>query len=131
VSEDEDNRTFSLEDLDNMVPEILLIKAWVAAVENRIQASLEAGAKMKNACLIPKRGTRAWIRDEKFVAQEINEALEAAGKTWGEDIVTPRVLLTPAGAEKLVGKARFAAVLSQLTAIRSSGEYNLKLGNVE
>lgn len=125
---DPDDRVYDLEELDELVPEILLIEAWVDAIKARILASLEGGAVMKHAWLEPKRGTRKWIRDEKFIAKEIDDVLVLIGKPSGEDVTRPREVVSPAVAEKLVGKAKFAALLSSLTIIQSSGGMNLKLG---
>ena len=125
-SPDED-RTFSIQELDTMIPELLLIEAWAAAVRARILACLQAGAEMENAWLEPTRGTRKWIRDDNVVAQEIDDVLVLAGKPHGLDATMPRSLLSPAAAEKLVGRTRFSDLLSSLCAIQSTGNMSLKL----
>lgn len=116
----------SVEELDDLVPVVLLMEAWTASVRELILKSLEAGATFQNACLEPKRGTRKWDVEEALVRRAIREALLGLGKNSDDDVIAPRATLSPSAAEKLVGKANFKALLATLVTSDSSG-YNLKL----
>lgn len=103
----------SNEDLDRLALEIPHVKAWLAAVEKEIEAALNAGAEFVNVKLVPKRATRKWIEGLDIV--------KILRKFSRLDVVAPRVVLTPAGMEKVVGKKVFADKLADHTVKESSG----------
>lgn len=116
----------TLAELDNLVPDILFVEAWAAAVKAEIQKALEAGAKMNHAGLEPKRGLRKWDAEEPIVTSTLEDVLQLLYRDPNPDVYAPRKVVTPAAAEKLVGKRYYDQYLSALVTSESSG-YNLKL----
>lgn len=104
------------EQLDALAAELPLIKAWVAAVEARLIERLEAGVKFRHAELVPKRATRKWSTD--LSPEELLERLTAFADL---DTVAPRSLLSPAQAEKTLGKKIYQDFLAELVTQESSG----------
>src|SRR5690606_25123724 len=104
------------EQLDALAAELPLVKAWVAAVEGRLIERLEAGVKFNHAELVPKRATRKWISD--LSREELLERLTAFADL---DTVAPRSLLSPAQAEKTLGKKTYQDFLAELVTQESSG----------
>lgn len=116
----------TIAELDNLVPDLLFIEAWAAAVKVEIQRALEAGAEMDHATLEPKRGMRKWDAEEPIVMSTLRDVLQLLNRDPNPDVYAPRKVVTPAGAEKLIGKRYYDQHLSTLVTSESSG-YNLKL----
>lgn len=114
------------EELDALVPTLTYVQAWADAVKAEILTALEGGATMRNAYLEPKRGFRKWDLREDTLKLMLLDALRVQGKEPSEDVVAPRSLVTPAVAEKLVGKKTFSEKFAALTKSESLG-FNLKL----
>lgn len=119
----------SWKELDELIPEVLLVEAWAASVRTQIQAGLEKGDyNFQNARLEAKRALRKWKEEDPAkLIQMLMDALESLGKASDEDRVAPRKVASPAEAEKMLGKANFAHLMQGQIVAESSG-YNLKLG---
>jgi hypothetical protein len=114
------------EELEALIPTLLYVEEWAEAVKAEIQAALEGGARMERAYLKPKIAFRKWDLREETIQLMLLDTLRAQGKQPTEDEVAPRKVLTPAAAEKLVGKKIFSEQFAALTIAESSG-FNLKL----
>lgn len=123
----EARRVMDPEELEALIPDLLLIEAWVAAVKEQILELLESGAHMDKARMEPKRATRKWILTDEEVIKKLQGVFKTLGKKSDEDAVAPRKVLSPAEAEKVVGKPNFADLLADKVKAESSG-FNLKLG---
>lgn len=115
------------EELDAAVKDVLFAEAWANAVRAQIQASLEAGVSFTNAHLEPKSSNRKWAKDEKEIIITLQAVLAGLGKPSSLDDVAPRSVVTPAAAEKTMGKPRFAELMANTTMKPPSSGYNLKL----
>jgi len=109
----------SSSDLDDLVPQLLLIESWVASVRNEVLLRLEKGESFTNARMVPKRAIRSWTDEETVKA--------VLARYLSEDEYNPRKLLSPAQAEEVLGKSRFPE-LAQHTQKVSSG-LTLALGS--
>lgn len=114
------------EELDEMVEEVLFVEAWAAAVRVLLTELLEQGHEFKNAALEPKRPTRKWEVEEILLVPRLREVFALLKKDSSDDSVQPRKVLSPAEAEKVVGKVKFKEHLADLAEAKSSG-FNLKL----
>lgn len=123
----EARRVFDPEELEALIPDLLLMEAWIGAVKAQIQELVEGGVKMDLARLEPKRATRKWILTDEEVIKKLQGVFKALGKKSDTDAVAPRKVLSPAEAEKVTGKPNFADLLADKTKAESSG-FNLKLG---
>lgn len=90
------------------------LEKWIKQVRAVCHAELEAGVKIPGRKLVPKRGKRIW-NDE-----------EAARKTLVRQIKTeaahePRKLISPAQAEKKLGKQKYSKLISKYVTMHSSG----------
>lgn len=114
------------EELDGLVGDLLFVESWASAVRAEIQKALESGASMERAFLEPKRGLRKWDREEPQIMLTLSELFASLGRNPDPDVFAPRKVVSPSGAEKLVGKRAYDEWLSSLVTSESSG-YNLKL----
>jgi len=76
-----------------------LLEAWIADVRALAQQMMEKGVRLPGYKLVPKRGTRKWISEERAL-----EELAALGFTSEE--LTETALLSPAKAEKVLKKRK-------------------------
>lgn len=83
------------------------IRAWLDAAEARALALAMGGGLPGYKAVAGKPGNRAWSRD----ALQVSAALQAAGLA---DPWEPRKVVSPATAEKALGKKAAAAVLAPL-----------------
>lgn len=104
------------EQLDALAAELPLVKAWVAAVESRLTERLEAGVEFRHAELAPKRAIRKWK-----IGLSSEELLEKLTAFADLDTVAPRSPLSPAQAEKTLGKKVYRDSLAELVTQESSG----------
>ena len=81
-----------------MLPQIRLVKAWIAAVERRLQDAALTGTKLKNAQLVLTQTHRHWKAGEEplIVALLMDHGMS-------QEEVAPRTLISVAQAEKLYG----------------------------
>ena len=89
--------TLSDEQLSFVLENKKLIEAWLSAVEKMVEERLLSGGEFTGFKLVEGRSTRAWS-DEEAVEGVLVEAL-------GDQAYTKK-LLTPAAAEKALGKAK-------------------------
>lgn len=133
MSDPDDERVYSIADLDALVPHILVAKAWIAAIEGELQKCLETGMVLENARLVPKRSNRAWTLpdgEELFIhLAEVLSAKKGRPGAVGFDEIAPRKPLSPSAMEKLVGKAFFGrSALATFVERSPSTGFNLQLG---
>jgi hypothetical protein len=76
-----------------------LLEAWIADVRALAQQMMEQGARLPGYKLVPKRGTRKWINEERAL-----EELAALGFT--SDELTETSLRSPAQMEKVLKKRK-------------------------
>lgn len=86
----------ALDFLANALPMTGFVKAWAKAVEAAAKERLERGQKLRGYKLVEGRANRAWL-DEAA-------AEKALRRKFKIDQVAPRTLISPAKAEKLLGK---------------------------
>lgn len=75
------------EELDDLIPEVLLMEAFCKAVRERVLYLLEQGEEFEHAELEPKRPTTKWDDEEEV------KALIAKGKLLTKDQYLPRKLI--------------------------------------
>ena len=100
--------------LDELADQIPYVKAWLKAVEAMLLLRIDNGAKLANVSLVPTQPRRYWTK-------EGDDLLTLLRKFSKLDVVAPRVPLSPAQAEKTLGKKLFAAKLSGFVVKQSSG----------
>ena len=100
-------------DLDLLARELPFVKAWVEAVEGELFRALEAGEEFSNAKLVPKRPMRKWS-----VGVDVISLLSPFSPL---DEIAPRKPLSPAEAEKVLGKPLFRDKLAKSVTSQSSG----------
>lgn len=79
-----------------------LINAWLESVEALVAERLESGQEFKGYKLVEGRSNRAWV-DEAAAAATL-------GETFEENELYERKFISPAKAEKLLGKAGAATL---------------------
>jgi hypothetical protein len=90
-----------------------LLEKWIADVRELAQTMLEAGVRLPGYKLVPKRGTREWVSDERA-----EQALRELGLT-DEELIEAN-LVSPAKAEKAL-KKRKLGLPGDLTVSVSTG----------
>jgi len=105
----------ALEDkeLDELASQLPLMETWIEAVKLEIQRRLLLGRTFAYAAMRDKQATRKWS-DGIDIIEVLTNYLPL------ED-AAPRVPLTPAKAEKILGKAKFES-LTQYVLRESSGQ---------
>lgn len=91
-----------------------VIGIWLKAIQDHALRLAGRGAEIPGWKLVQKRPTRAWVD-----ADRAREALLALGMT--EDEAAPRVVLTPAAAQKALGAKRARDIPADLVEAKSSG----------
>lgn len=93
-----DVQEVTLEELDELLPQIRLVKAWIAAVEKRLENAMLNGKRLKNAQLVLTQTHRHWKEGEEglIVALLMDHGMSA-------EEVAPKTLISVAAAEKLYG----------------------------
>lgn len=94
-----------------MLRKVVILRELADRIEAEVKDLLEGGAPVRGVRLVPRRPRRVWA-DEKAAA----EALDKAG-------VSPytETVMSPAQAEKVLGRSRFDELLSDLVVTVSSG----------
>ena len=78
-----------------------LLETWIADVRALAQTMMEQGVRLPGYKLVPKRGTRKWLNEERAL-----DELAALGLTNEE--LTETALLSPAKVEKVLKKRKLA-----------------------
>lgn len=112
-SDPPDPNQLSAGDLAEMLHKAAVIKHWIAAVEARAYEVAESGVVIPGYHLAERRKTRRWT--DEAAAEKTLLAAEL-----DHDRIAPRKLVTPAQAEKLLGKDR-KDLLRDLIIAESSG----------
>jgi hypothetical protein len=100
--------------LDDLAGKMPLIKAWVAAIDTKIEELLIEGHAFENATLAPKRATRKWYL-------EGDALIDLLSMYAPLDKVAPRVPLSPSQMEKEIGKKLYIAEMAEQVFSESSG----------
>ena len=108
--------TLSDEALGDLLNRIEIIGPWVEAVKRLAQERLDAGTTVPGWKLVPKRPMRRW-------SDEDQDALMSLMDNAGVDVdaISARSLLSPAQAEKKLGKRRYEAEVAPYVIKVSSG----------
>ena len=96
-----DPTTLSQTQLRNALEAKKLIESWLSAVESHVKESLESGNEFHGFKLVEGRSVRRWA-DDIDVAETLEHLLGAQAYE--------KKILTPAKAEKALGKAKKAAL---------------------
>lgn len=88
-------------DLGKALENAKLIKAWLDAVEAHVKERLNAGEPFPGYKLVAGRTSRDWADDESVIANRLLENFDVE-----RDDLYESKFLTPAKAEKLVGKRK-------------------------
>lgn len=101
------------EQIDALAYVIPLLKGWVSAIEEELKARLLEGAEFQNVSLVPTRATRKW-EDPIGIIETLKGFADL-------DVVAPRTPLSPAQAEKKLGRSIYQKDLSKHVVQESSG----------
>ena len=118
----EDAIMSSFDDLDNMpkantlTPDQMrkaldakpLIEAWLSAIEAQAKAALTSGENFPGYKLVEGRANRKWIGDTRAVEKRLTDLLDTKA-------FTEPTLISPAQAEKALGKAKAAVIADLIT----------------
>ena len=118
----EDAIMSSFDDLDNMpkantlTPDQMrkaldakpLIEAWLSAIEAQAKTALTSGENFPGYKLVEGRANRKWIGDTRAVEQRLIDLLDTKA-------FTEPTLISPAQAEKALGKAKAAVIADLIT----------------
>lgn len=115
MTEEAEVRLLNDQEMDAVAKELPLVKEWIKAVEAELLRRLEAGAEFKNVALVPKRQIRSWAEDKQ------DKILPALLTFLPLDQAAPRSVLSPAQAEKAVGKANYQKGLADLLSREAPG----------
>lgn len=96
--------------LSSLIPILLTAEAWCKGVRELIESQVAAGVNIKGADLsINETKRRVWKEtDTKALIRLVQDALKRAGKKSTQDEAAPRVVLSVAQLEKVVGKQAFS-----------------------
>lgn len=89
-----------------------LIDAWLSSVEAHVKARLESGEPFDGFKLVEGRSNRAWSNDD--------EAQQKLVDLLGEKAFTDPRLISPAQAEKALGKSKAAEISGLITKPRGA-----------
>lgn len=124
---DEPRNIMTPEELDGAIVDLLYAEAWASALRAQIQKCLEAGISFQNAYLEPKNTNRKWAKPDPDIIRMLQASFKGLGKPSTLDDVAPRTVVTPAAAEKTMGKTKFADLMAGTTMKPPSSGFNLKL----
>lgn len=102
------------EQLDDLAFHLPHVKAWIKAVEERLALAINHGIELKNVSLVPTNPMRKWTQEGK-------DLIDLLRKFSKLDVVAPRTPLSPAQAEKTLGKRLYADKLAGFVIRTSSG----------
>lgn len=95
-----------------------LILGWLDAIEQSIFDRLQNGEEVEGFKLVNGRSSRKWVEDEKLVASTLKQFIS-------EDEIYKKSIVTPAQAEKLIGKKNASEIESLI--IKSEGAPTLAM----
>jgi len=108
-----DVKTLTPDQVSDLLDKAELVEDFIAALRKQATKTLEAGGVLRGWQMAPKRATRAWSKEADAV-----KVLLAAGVP--ETQIYETSMITPAAADKLLGKDR-KQVLDSVTTKVSSG----------
>lgn len=103
------------EQIGRVLDQADVVEKWLSAVRAHAAGMLDRGEAVPGWKMIEKRGQRKWA-DEAQAWKTLDHAMEENVNDFA-----PRKLITPAQAEKLVGKAAYREHLEALVEKKSSG----------
>lgn len=109
--------TLTPEQIGGVLTQADMLEKWLAAVRAHATGMLERGEPVPGWKLVAKRATRKW--GAAHTEDQIANALVTLGVPTG-DIYPPRII-TPAQAEKLVGKPAYRTHIAPAVVMESSG----------
>lgn len=115
------------EHLPELISHLFAMEAWCVSFRKFLVEQLELGVEIPGASLEPTTPQRAWMIQGPVLQKELIHAMKLHGKPAKVDDVAPRSLLSPAGAEKILGKAAFAEALSGFVHSPPTGSTALRL----
>lgn len=130
----EASMVYEPEELAELVDTVLLMEAWTKAVRQMIVARLNQGDTIPGASLAPTNPTRKWDTEglgaegDTEIRKLLQNTLKKLRLPSDLDVVAPRVTVSPAQAERLMGKPLFQEHLSTYAPAKPTGNYTLKLG---
>jgi hypothetical protein len=101
------------EQMDEVAAVLPLVKAWVTAFEAELKRRIHNGSSFENVREVPTDARRNW--------KEGLDILKILRKFSRLDVVAPRVPLSPAQAEKTLGKGVYGKHLADHVEKTSSG----------
>jgi len=107
--------TLTPEQIGRVLSHAGLIERWLDAVRAHATGMLERGEPVPGWKLVAKRATRKWDGEDPAVMAALRET------GLSEDEAAPRKTISPAQAEKLVGKPAFRDRLGALVVQESTG----------
>lgn len=105
--------------LGELLDKIEIISPWLDAVKRLALDRAQANRDVPGWKLVPKRALRRWADEPAEIMPELEKNLEAAGRTLDE--ITETRLLTPAQAQKALGKKDYEELVAPLVVKNSSG----------
>jgi len=108
-----DIKTLTPDEVSDLLDKAELVEDFITALRKQATKTLEAGGVLRGWQMAPKRATRAWSKEADAV-----KVLLAAGVP--ETQIYETSIITPAAADKLLGKDR-KQVLDSVTTKVSSG----------
>ena len=101
-------------DLSNFIAMADQVEQWAKAVRQRAHKALEDGVKIPGYKLVPKRAQRKY-NDEDAATRVLVRHLKTA------EAYEPRKLISPAQAEKKLGKQKYGKLVKKYVSMISSG----------
>ena len=108
ISEATNPDALTEEQLSNALSNKALIIGWLEAVEKTARAKLESGEAFPGWKLVAGRANRRWADEDKALAALV-------GILGDPDLATTTKVLSPAQAEKALGKAKKAEIADLIT----------------
>lgn len=108
------------DDLGALLDKIEVVAPWLDAVRRLAYERATGNRTIPGWKLVPKRATRQWAGDPEEAAEQVRATLIAAGLDPERAFADPK-LLSPAQAEKALGRKAYDALLAQHVVKQSSG----------
>jgi len=105
-------KNLSIENMSDYLGMADQLESWIKEVRALAMQTLEAGLPVPGYKLVPKRGTRQWVDENKAL-----EAMRAMGVNAME--LTEMTILSPAKAEKVLKKHKLALPADHVVSVSS------------
>lgn len=127
------DRIYPPSHLRELADTVVLMEAWCKATRQLLASQVAAGKEVPGVTMEPSYSPRAWDDsglDEDEMMKLLQRKFKALGRPSTLDDVAPRKVLSPAQAEKLLGKPAFAETLAEYAVQLPTGNYTLRIGSV-